>query len=133
MIARLGWCPLKMHRQAREMFGREDWGNHRDIKVRSRLNRLFPMTMQQLCDNRKWNFRMGLQLREASANEEVVAVPDIATLKLLDPKKMTASHFHFSVPAQALEDIPANKLYVRKYRRQYRFYHNTGTPYLPEN
>lgn len=93
------------------------WANHRDLRILPRIKRLFPKTLADLCQIRKWKTALGLQLRADNSTEAITSVPELAELKLLDNQEMTRTKFRFTVPSSVLHDIPTNMYNVRKGRK----------------
>lgn len=82
------------------------WGNRRDRRILPRLNRIFPQTLKELCNELNWSLEAGIQL---SSGGEFLELPEL----VLNPSKMTASRFHFNVPSQALDVLPKENAFIR--------------------
>ena len=92
------------------------WGSHRDKRAIVRLRKLFPLTLGQLCKEQKtWHLHEGSQLRRktAESREELEYRSDLVGKKQLDTNVLHKSKYIFSIPDEALKDIPPEECYIR--------------------
>jgi transcriptional regulator with XRE-family HTH domain len=94
------------------------WGTNRDRRAIARLRRLFPTTLGQLYEENKkngWHMHQGSDLRDGSIEreEELEHVPYLEGKKRLNTDLMNSSERLFSIPEDALEDLPKEVCYVR--------------------
>ena len=101
------------------------WGNYRDDKALAHIERLLPITIENLIKEKNWNCYTGSQLRredgsqlrnKEAGEEEVEYVPEIRGKKILDAETMNKSGYRFSVPDSVLCAIPDSNCFVRKGR-----------------
>jgi N-6 DNA Methylase len=96
------------------------WGTHRDKRAIARLQKLFPLTLGQLCKSKPentWHLHEGSQLRSNSTiehNEDLEYRPELVGKQRLDTIKLNASEYLFSIPDYTLENIPQEECYIRK-------------------
>lgn len=94
------------------------WGTHRDQRAITRLRRLFPTTLGQLCQENEphgWHLHEGSQLRICPNGEceGLEPIPDLIGKKLLDTVSMGKSKQLFSLSEQALLTISTEGCYLR--------------------
>ncbi len=80
------------------------------------MRKLFPLTLGQLKEqNYAWHLSEGPQLRHetARATEELEYIPELVGKKQLDTNALNRSHRLFSIPDEALEDIPPEECNIR--------------------
>jgi hypothetical protein len=90
------------------------WGTYRDQMLIKRFERLFPQSLEQLCESSGWAFGLGIQLRTEADHRsgDVVRIDRLTEKKVLDFDEMNLSGKRFEVPAEALQE---NQLgYIRK-------------------
>lgn len=93
------------------------WGTHRDKRTITRLRKLFPLTLGQLEEqNDTWHLSEGSQLRHktAEATEKLEHIPELVGKKQLNTDVLNRAHRLFSIPDEALEDIPLEECNIRK-------------------
>ena len=95
------------------------WGSYRDKKALKRIRKLFVTNLSVLIQERQWNFHQGLQMGDGSAwhnanNNEIEYLKSLEGSKRFNSDLMVASHWQFSIPEVALQDIPKSELYIRK-------------------
>jgi hypothetical protein len=88
------------------------WGNYIDKRVIERIKFEFPKTLREFCEDRKWAFYEGPQLR--CREEELKYLPILKGKKQFDTESMRKSLFRFSIPANALTIIPDECCYIRR-------------------
>ena len=94
------------------------WGTHRDKRAIARLRKFFPQTLGQLCEDKKqhgWHLHEGSQLRNSTIkqNENLEYRPELVGKKRLDTDTLNNSGKLFSIPDNALEDIPQEECFIR--------------------
>ncbi|HVB24014.1 MAG TPA: N-6 DNA methylase [Ktedonobacteraceae bacterium] len=92
------------------------WGTHRDKRAIARLRKFFPQTLGQLCKEQNgWHLHEGSQLRSGMVehNEKLEYRPELAGKKRLDTTALNKSGYLFSIPDDALEDIPQEECFIR--------------------
>jgi hypothetical protein len=92
------------------------WGTHRDRRAIARLRKFFPQNLGQLCEARDgWYLYEGPQLRNGvvESQERLKHLPELLGRKRLDTYALNQSGYLFSIPENALEDIPAEECYIR--------------------
>jgi hypothetical protein len=96
------------------------WGNLRDTKVLRRLQRLFPMTLGELINRKKWHFHKGLEIRQQGSGTGLEPAPYLAGWNTIDVHAsgnfadVSRSSFRFAIPQNTLSSIPENALFIRK-------------------
>jgi type I restriction-modification system DNA methylase subunit len=96
------------------------WGTARDARAMDRLRQLYPLTLARFCEKRNWGKRMpreGVQLRSGSSEEKLVRCKELEGQLRFDLEKfnkIVKGGLHFSLPKEALADIPNNQCYVRE-------------------
>lgn len=95
------------------------WGSHFDQRAIERLRHLFPTTLEKFCEERGWQKNLpcqgGPELRNPDkTKEELEYFSDLRDKKRFLTNIFNKSGFHFSIPANALELIPENELFIRK-------------------
>lgn len=95
------------------------WGGHRDRRALQRLRKLFTTTLEELAGSRGWHLHEGVRLMECppyseQIKYEVETAPELKGRKFFDAAKMISSGRRFSIPVQALQDIPEHLCFVRK-------------------
>ncbi|HEY3862528.1 MAG TPA: N-6 DNA methylase [Verrucomicrobiae bacterium] len=96
------------------------WGTPRDARALDRIQELYPLTLAGFCEKRGWGSRMprqGAELRHRNDAEEKVYCSELKNQKRFDTNKfnkLVKGGLHFSLPKQALTDIPDNECYARK-------------------
>jgi type I restriction-modification system DNA methylase subunit len=95
------------------------WGNHRDKKALERIRRLFGTNLENVIQQKEWHLCQGLQMGDGSAwtngdSNNIEYVSDLEGRKRFNADLMVASQRRFSIPDDALQEIPAEELYVRK-------------------
>lgn len=93
------------------------WGTQRDKDAIERFRRLFPLTLAQFCEERRWSVPIeGAQLRNVhkSKPEDIVFVPALEGAKFFDNNKMNDTEFLFFIPDYVLKNIPDDMRYIRK-------------------
>jgi hypothetical protein len=93
------------------------WGSYRDQRAIKRLKKLFPTTLGDLVKQKGWHLHQGLEIRSQDAKEEIEVAPYLKNWKRLDSDKMARSKLRFSIPQEALKEIPKEELFIRKGRR----------------
>ena len=98
------------------------WGNLRDTKVIRRLQRLFPITLGELSDQKKWHFHKGLEIRQQGSGKELEPAPYLEGWKSVDVHTKIGddsrehSTFRFTIPQNSLNSIPEDSHFTRKGR-----------------
>lgn len=96
------------------------WGTRRDARALDRIRRLYPLTLEAFCGQRGWGQRMpreGVQLRPRDSEEELIPCEELKGEKRFNAgefNKRVKGGMHFSLPPQALTDIPEAECYARK-------------------
>jgi hypothetical protein len=96
------------------------WGTPRDARTLDRIQQLFPLSLVRFCEERGWGKKMpreGAQLRTRGSGEKLVHCRELEGKKRFDPpkfNKLVKGGLRFSLPKQALTDIPGIDCYVRK-------------------
>jgi type I restriction-modification system DNA methylase subunit len=92
------------------------WGNYIDKRVIERIKSEFPKTLKELCEDKKWTFCEGPQLRNGKngAINGLKYIPELKGKKQFDTVSLRESMFRFSVPSIALTPIPDGDCYIRK-------------------
>ncbi|MFY9610512.1 MAG: N-6 DNA methylase [Blastocatellia bacterium] len=115
------------------------WGTPRDARALDRIQHLYPLTLERLCEKRGWGKEMpreGAQLRRRDEKEEVLSSDELEDRELKEKKqeevvpsdelkekkrfdtsrfnKLTKGGLHFSLPSGVLVPIPEERCYVRK-------------------
>jgi len=114
------------------------WGTPRDARAIDRIQQLYPLTLERLCEKRGWGKGMpreGAQLRRLDEKQEVLSFDELDDRELKDKKeevipsdelkdkkrfdtarfnKLTKGGLHFSLPSGVLVPIPEERCYVRK-------------------
>ena len=93
------------------------WGSYRDQRAIKRLKKLFPTTLGDLVKQKGWHLHQGLEIRSQDAREEIEGAPYLKDWRRLDSNKMARSKLRFSIPQEALKEIPEEELFIRKGRR----------------
>lgn len=94
------------------------WGTPRDARALDRIRQLYPLTLERFCEKRGWGKRMpreGAQLRDKNT-PGVVYCEELKGKKRFDTgkfNKIVRKDLQFSIPREALIEIPDNKCYVR--------------------
>ncbi len=88
------------------------WGTFQDKRAISTIEMLFPSTLEDFRKQRNWFFSEGAQLRDN--NPDTKPAPELKGKKRFQSKAMRSSLFRFSVPQNALSDIPDEMCYIRK-------------------
>ena len=91
------------------------WGSHLDEQLLRRVDRKFPSFGELEADGLLLASE-GLQLRAETTDEEVEALPEIIEQKTFDPKALSGKRRLFSLPSEALFNIPKEKGFVRQGR-----------------
>ena len=91
------------------------WGSHRDKRAIARLRKLFPQTLGQLAEQNAWYLSQGPDLRNGvvETNEELKSVSELLGKRRLDTNTLNRSKYIFSIPDEALKDIPPEECYIR--------------------
>jgi len=88
------------------------WGTYRDKRAVERLRRLFPMTLDQLCEKNLWGPpQQGPELR---ADEKFTPVPFLEGRKLLDIEVLNKSGRILSIPEDAYKVISKEMCFARR-------------------
>ena len=96
------------------------YGSPLDRRALERMERLFPNTLSGVCKARRWAFCEGPQLRSATEYkakgklDELEHVPELEGQKELSADRMRESAHRFSVPGDVLEEITADRSWIRK-------------------
>jgi hypothetical protein len=105
------------------------WGTPRDGRSLERLRQLFPLSLARFCEKRRWGKSMpreGAQLRDITnvkkdkdnkPKEELVHSKELKGKQRFNPdkfNKLVKTGLQFTIPKQALTDIPDHECYVRK-------------------
>src|SRR5258707_3849978 len=90
------------------------WGTHRDKRAIARLRRFFPQTLEGLCKG-SWRLSQGPDLRNGTGEtrEKLKPAPDLSGKKRLNTRALDRSGYLFSIPDNALEEIPQEECYIR--------------------
>ena len=89
------------------------WGTYRDKKAIEHFKRLFPTSLREFTKSRKWEFRQGLELCEASTPDSKPLPKDDGFFKRLDVDFMSGG-FYLTVPEEALRDISEDDRYYKE-------------------
>jgi N-6 DNA methylase len=92
------------------------WGTHRDKRAIARLRKFFPQTLEQLCrEHSAWHLHEGSQLRSGgiTPNNTLKYVPNLLGKKRLNTDALNNSGRLFSIPDEALEELPPEECYIR--------------------
>jgi len=92
------------------------WGSYRDQRAIRRLKKLFSTTLGDLVEQNSWHLHQGLEIRSQDAKEEIEHAPYLENWKRLDSYEMAKSKLRFSIPQEALKEIPKERFFVRKGR-----------------
>lgn len=102
------------------------WGSYEDERAFMRLRNTYSRVFSSLRREKKWKLHKGLELRDKTQNKKEDPVVPIDSwifekygedLKILNPKLLNKLDYRFSVPFEALEDIPIEMRFVRKGRK----------------
>ncbi len=94
------------------------WGTHRDKRAIAGLRKFFPQTLGQLYEEKKqegWHLHEGSQLRnnKAEGKDKLKLIPELVGKKRLNTEILNESGYLFSIPIEALEDIPREESNIR--------------------
>ena len=98
------------------------WGTLRDSKNLKRLERLFPNTLGEFIEDKKWHFHEGLQIREYNSSRSLEPAPYLADWKAIHVNtkakfpRVSRSTFRFAIPPNTLAKIPEERHFIRKGR-----------------
>jgi N-6 DNA Methylase len=98
------------------------WGNLRDAKVLKRLQHLFPITLGELVNRRKWNVHKGLEIRRQNSENELENAPYLVDWKTIDVNarvnfpETSRTTFRFAIPENILNSIPEDSCFTRRGR-----------------
>jgi type I restriction-modification system DNA methylase subunit len=98
------------------------WGSLRDTKVLKRLQRLFPLTLGELVNLKKWHFHKGLEIRQKNSGNGLEAAPYLAGWKTIEVNstvnfsETSRTVFRFAIPESTLNLIPEDSHFTRKGR-----------------
>lgn len=95
------------------------WATPYDRRVIERINEIFPISIEVLCDNQDWPFKQSAELRNINESraddaDKLEYIQEIKGLKRVLTKLMNSSGFKFSIPDNVFEDITAEWCYIRK-------------------
>jgi len=95
------------------------WGSYRDKKALKRVRKLFEGNLEELIQEKGWHLCQGLQMGDGSAwnnvdNDSIEYVPELEGRKRFNADLMIDSKRRFSIPNNALQEIPVEELYIRK-------------------
>ncbi len=96
------------------------WGTSRDARALDRMRHLYPLTLTGFCEQRNWGKKLpreGAQLRHKNSEEAINRCPELKNKKRFDPVKFNQfvkGGLHFSLPPQALVQIPNDWCYLRE-------------------
>ncbi len=92
------------------------WGTFQDKRAIEHIETLFPSTLEALRLSKKWAFSQGSELRNKLQPKkyELRAADELKGKKIFQREAMRKSVSRFSVPLQALSDIPDEMCNVRK-------------------
>ncbi len=94
------------------------WGTYRDKRAIARLRKFFPQTLGQFCKDKAqhgWHLHEGSQLRNGMIehNETLEYRPELVDKVRLNTTVLNKSEYRFSIPNNALEDIPREECFIR--------------------
>lgn len=89
------------------------WGSYRDRRLLEKVATAWP-SLQVVAKTKNLVLSEGLQLRSGDANEAVEAIKLPPDAKVLLPKQFRNYSFAFTVPASALQQVPASKNFARR-------------------
>ncbi|NEP59357.1 MAG: N-6 DNA methylase [Symploca sp. SIO2G7] len=95
------------------------WGSYRDKRVLKKIRRLLETTLEELSNEKRWHLCQGLQMGDRSAwnskkNNNIEYLSDLKGCKRINSDLMVQSKRRFSIPENALQEIPVEELYTRK-------------------
>jgi methylase of polypeptide subunit release factors len=95
------------------------WGSYRDKKALKRVRKLFESNLEELIQEKGWHLCQGLQMGDGSAwnngdNNSIEYIPELAGRKRFNADLIVDSKRRFSIPNDALQEIPVKELYIRK-------------------
>ncbi len=95
------------------------WGSYRDKKALKRIRKLFTINLGELIQEKGWYLCQGLQMGDGSSwnngnNNKMEYAPNLEGRKRFNADLMVDSQRRFSIPDNALQEIPAKELYIRK-------------------
>ncbi len=94
------------------------WGTLQDKKAIECIEAIFSSNIGALCTRNNWYFSQGAELRDKRkfAAQTLEYIDDLKGKKQFQREKMTDALFRFSVPSDALSDIPDEMCAIRKGR-----------------
>jgi hypothetical protein len=98
------------------------WGNYKDKKTLSRLQKLFPTTLQEIVNRKNWHFHTGLKIRTQDSKEKIEAAPYLENWKKVDIhskfdiQEMSRASYRFIIPEQSLHLITNDSFFVTEGR-----------------
>jgi hypothetical protein len=95
------------------------WGSYRDKKALKKVRKLFKGNLEALIQDKGWHLCQGLQMGDGSAwndgdKDSIEYVPELKGRKRFNADLMIDSKRRFSIPNNALQEIPVEGLYIRK-------------------
>lgn len=88
------------------------WGNQIDKRIIERIKNTFPKTLKGLCEDKKWAFYEGPQLRCNDKKLEYLEM--LKGEKQFNTITMLKSPYQFSIPTGVLTPIPEDCCYIRR-------------------
>ena len=91
------------------------WGSAKDKKILSSVTARFP-TLRKIEQRGQVSISEGMQLRTESSHsgrDKLERHPELAGKAILDVKRLKGRRDLFHLPADALERVPADRVYVR--------------------
>ncbi|MCI0471813.1 MAG: SAM-dependent methyltransferase [Candidatus Aminicenantes bacterium] len=88
------------------------WGNHIDRRVIERIKHTFPGTLNELCEEKRWPFFQGPELRYKE--DKLKRCDMLKGKKQFAAQSMGKALYRYSLPADALIPIPEDRCYIRR-------------------